>query len=89
MAEIDIGRAIDSAQLVKTRSVAGLKFVQVWHGGTQVRVFHTETGKPQTWEETTVWHISDDKGRPVEREEIEHHIAMHFARIREEVSGDE
>jgi hypothetical protein len=84
MAEIGIERALANSELVRTEVVMGQRMIQVWCGGTTVNVYSCETGEDGVWNEVTMWSISDGKGRPVERDEIEKHMMMRFGQWNEE-----
>jgi len=55
----------------------------VWHGGTTVNVY-TPLPEMGQWQEIDCWSMSDEKGRPVERWEIEEQMAIHESVYREE-----
>lgn len=71
--------AIDGAQLVQAREYGAGLIVQVWHGGTTVNVWVVDPGG--AWENTNCWNLSDDYGRPVDRDAIDEHMEMHFEQI--------
>lgn len=84
MTEVEPEDAFGEALLVKTRSRARGEFtdVQVWYGGTQVRVF--TIAEDGTIYERTVWTLTDDKGRPESRSTISHHMNLHFAAMEDD-----
>ena len=74
--EVQSGEVLDEAELVKSTRIGGESWiVQIWYGGTQVRVFAVKWDG--TWEEVEVWSISDDRGRPVDQYEIEAAMKRH------------
>lgn len=88
MTEIDPVRTIDGAELVKAEWISGMQIIQAWYGGTQVRVINLDAYGIGTWAETEIWTLSDEEGKPVSQDEIEHHMAMTFENIREEMEGE-
>lgn len=86
MALVEAVRVLDEAEYVQTYNDSHFRtFIQVWHGGTQVRVF-TPRSKGE-WEELTVWTISTEKGKPVDQEKIAEHMDMHAQSMVEEALG--
>jgi len=83
MADVDIVRAVDGAELVKSEQIGGHTFVIVWQGGTTFTVYSTGTGSPHTWHEIDVFTVYDDEGFPVGGNEAAKHMAMHFEQVRE------
>ena len=74
--EVSSAKVLDEAEFVKSTTIDGDSWiVQVWYGGTTVRVFAVEWDG--TWKETGVWSISDEKGRPVDQYEIEAAMKRH------------
>jgi 6-phosphogluconolactonase (cycloisomerase 2 family) len=75
MTKVSVSNALDGAKLVKASERASETLVQVWYGGTQVNVYvFRDNG---TVEEVTLWSLSDEKGRPEEREAYAEHMEMH------------
>jgi hypothetical protein len=83
MTEIGVIDALDGAQAVKVDIICGVQFAQVWHGGTTVNVYNVKNARDGFWREVTCWSMSDERGRPVERDEIVKHMRMHFDNLRE------
>lgn len=76
MVEVDIEDAIDEAEYVKVSSEFG-QVVQVWYGGTQVRVFSVVDG---VWNEVTIWTAMDEIGEPLPKEEYVEMMEMKASR---------
>ena len=88
MAETFVVEALEEAQFVKTSSIGDLQYVQVWYGGTQVRVFCVARELEQgLWDEVTVWSLSDEKGRPPEQDEVREHMEMHAECVKESMKA--
>ena len=85
MTDTTVSSAVDEAEFVKVRSIGSLEYVQVWHGGTTVNVYAV-TG--ETWEEVTMWSISDSRGRPVNQPKVEKHMCIHFANLMDDTYGN-
>jgi hypothetical protein len=79
--------AFDGAEFVSVRQIGGFEHVQVWYGGTTVRVFMANA-KGRNLEEQTVWTVTDENGEPVEQEEIEAKMEAEFERVEAEVGGE-
>lgn len=82
MTESSYKQALDEATYVRVKTICGIQYLQAWYGGTQVRVF-VDSGAVGSLAEVTVWSVSDDRGRPVDRETIEEHMEMHFGLVEE------
>lgn len=77
MSEVDIVEALDGAEAVRAERSGVVAVVQVWYGGTQVRVFTADASG--SFEEVSLWTMSDGKGRAVSEEKILDHMEYHFA----------
>lgn len=84
MAEVEVERALKSAEIVKAEKISGRTYVQCWRGGTYVNVYVVENGDESSWSEITVWSISDEEGGPVEADEMRKHMCMRFAKAKEQ-----
>lgn len=83
MTSVKVADAFDRAQFVRAKEIAGWQYVQVWYGGTTVRVFAVENQEDGSVEEQEPWSVSDDKGRPVDQLTIDEHMEQHFSLIEE------
>jgi hypothetical protein len=89
MTRVDFESAFDGAECVQVKQIGGYEHIQVWYGGTTVRVFTAyRAGSRCNLQEQTVWSISDEEGRPVEQEEIEARMQEEFERVEERVGGE-
>lgn len=85
MTEVMIEQVLDEeVELVKTERIGGVTLVQLWYGGQTVRVFTTMTGQDETWNELSVWTMSDEEGLPVSRSEIGERMETEWEYIRDE-----
>jgi hypothetical protein len=84
----NLADAFDGAECVKVRQISGFEMIQVWYGGTTVRVFSGQVGARAVIDEETVWSVSDEEGRPVEQEEIEAMMEDEFERVEAEIGGE-
>lgn len=81
MTEIDIVRCLADSEAINAGYVDGQAVLQIWYGGTTVSVYVQRANG--SWVEITVWSIGDDNWEPLEREEIEKHMAMQLANWKE------
>lgn len=68
MLETQLRRILDGAKMVKFSE--GRSEMVVWHGGTGFNVYSIYDGQVR---ERTMFTLSDEKGRPVSREEAVEH----------------
>jgi hypothetical protein len=76
MTVVDPVDILDGAKLVRTTD-SPHPLIAVWHGGTTVNIYTTD---PNGWHETTCFNLSDEKGRPVDRDTMDEHISDWFDR---------
>jgi len=72
MVSTPITHALDSAKAVKTYDDRPTDLILVWHGGTQITAYTTLT--PEQFDEITAHSISDEHGKPLDRDEILDHM---------------
>lgn len=72
MTETSYKRALDGAHAVRVYDHGAFDVIFTWHGGTTINVYIAEGGG--TLRETTCHSVSDEKGRPVDREEMVDHM---------------
>lgn len=82
MTRQELNDALDGARLVQVRWIQGQQYVQVWHGGTTVNVYTPYSADELI--EQTAWSLSDERGRPCDRDEVKRHMEMWFDRLEEE-----
>lgn len=86
MVRVSPVEVLDEAEYVSANQVhSEMGVVQVWYGGTQVRVF--EVDHAEQWFEVDVWSISDEKGRAVDQDMIEGKMVEHFQVIAESMEA--
>ena len=81
--------AIDEAEYVRSIRVPGAAVVWVWHGGVTINEYTVFDCEAHDWKPSGVMTVQDEKGRPVEQDEIEKHIETDVQRVREEGAGEE
>jgi len=84
MSETSIVEAIDGAEVVRARTICGIQYVAVWHGGVGVNVYCPQTQFRDTWDEVCYFTLTDEHGQPVESEEIEQAMVEHFNEVETE-----
>jgi hypothetical protein len=83
MVEVPITEALDGAEVVKAEEISALVRIQVWYGGTRVRMF-VPSKYQDVWREGGTWSISDREGKPVSESEIRNEMDQVIDNIREE-----
>jgi hypothetical protein len=82
-----IVEVLREAELVKADEALGCEFVLVWCGGVTVNTWaEMEKGE---WKNTDSFSVSDDRGRPVEREEMKQHMEMYAENVKASIRGEE
>lgn len=80
MVETSLRDAVDGAEYVKFHE-SGLVFV-AWHGGTTYNVYTIPPGEQDSpVHEVDVFSVSDEKGRPLDREAAKDRVHEHLGRI--------
>ena len=85
MSEADIVNALDDAEYVQARTICGVQYVAVWHGGIGVSVYCPQTSFHDTWDEVAYFSISDEQGEPCSQDEIADAMIEHFEQVESEV----
>lgn len=83
MSEVAAMEVYDKAVHHRHDSIfGGRQVIQAWFGGTTVNVYFAVS--PMNLKEVTCWSISDEEGRPVNKQEIDSHMKQHVEAWEEE-----
>jgi len=69
MTKIAIKRALENAEMI--RISRSLPLFVLWEGGTSFNVYSTNPNYEETIHEVDVFHVSNDNGMPVSRDEAD------------------